>query len=576
MKFRDLAAVFERLDQVTARNEMTGILADLYAAVDGDEISQITYLLQGRLAPRFIDLEFGVGKELLLDALAQAFNRQRAEVDEVFRRTGDLGSAAECLTKHRGTDLSVSDVFTRLREVAQADGVGSQDRKVQGVVALLQELDARSNRYLPRIPIGRLRLGVGDPTVMDALSAAKVGDKSERQVVERAYNLTSDLGLVAREYVRGGRPAMTAITVRVGYPVRMAHAERLSSGAEIVEKIGRAAIEPKFDGFRVQIHRDGLCVRIYSRNLEDMTEMFPDITRAVLTQVRADQAIFEGEAMGIDPDSGEFLPFQNTVKRKRKHGVNAAVEKTPLIVQAFDILFDGEDVTTLPLSQRRRRLQALIGPGVGIVMSEVMETSQPEAIDRFFRQQVDAGLEGVVAKRLDAPYEAGKRNFSWIKLKRSYSASLNDTLDCVLVGYWRGMGKRTAWGIGSLLSAVWDPVDEKYRTIARIGTGYSDQEWIRIRELLDANALAEQPASVDSRVEPHVWTDPKYVVEVLADEITKSPTHTAGRTGNDEYGLALRFPRVLNFVRADKGPTDATTVAEAQAMYERQGRVGNG
>jgi DNA ligase-1 len=573
MKFSELAQVFERLDDVTARNEMIEILAEVYKTADPDEVAQVTYLMQGRLVPKFVDLEFGVADRLLVETLAQAFDREHKEVSEVFREIGDLGSAAERLTKHGGTDLTVGEVFERLREVARAEGAGSQERKVQGLAALLRDLDARSNRYLPRIPIGRLRLGVGDPTVMDALSVARVGDKSERKVIERAYNLTSDLGLVAREYVQGGRAAMDSIRVCVGYPVRMAQAERLSSGAEIIEKIGRAAVEPKFDGFRVQIHRNGPHVSIYSRNLEDMTGMFPDVTRAVLAQVRAECAIFEGEAMGVDPTSGEFLPFQRTVSRKRKHGIEEAAEKMPLTVRAFDVLFDGEDVTTLPLTARRKRLQTLIEPGDGIVVSEVFETDDAEAIDRFFGEKVDAGLEGIVAKRLNAPYEAGKRNFSWIKLKRSYSSSLNDTLDCVLVGYWRGQGKRAAWGIGALLSAVWDSDAEKYKTIARIGTGYSDEEWVRIREMLDANVREDRPVSVDSHVIPDVWTEPAYVVEVLADEITLSPTHTAGRTGT-ELGMALRFPRVVNFVREDKGPTDATTVAEARLMFDRQGRDG--
>ncbi len=576
MTFRELADIFERLDEITARNAMIDILAEVYGAVGPDEAAQVTYLIQGRLVPKFVDLEFGVAGRLMIEALALAFERDHAEVEAVSRETGDLGTAAERLTSHEGGDLSVGEVFERLREVAEAEGPGSQERKVQGIAAILQELDARSNRYLPRIPLGRLRLGVGDPTVMDALSVAKVGDKSERKMIERAYNLTSDLGLVAHDYVADGRAAMEAVDVRVGYPVRMAQAERLSSGAEIVDKIGRAAVEAKFDGFRVQIHRDGTTVSIYSRNLEDMTGMFPEVTEAVLAEVRAERAIFEGEAMGVDPDSGEFLPFQVTMSRKRKHGIEEAAATMPLTVQAFDVLYDGDDVTTLPFRERRERLQALIGPGDGIVVSEVIETDQPEEIDRFFGAQVDAGLEGVLAKRLDAPYEAGKRNFNWIKLKRSYSASLNDTLDCVLIGYWRGRGKRAAWGIGALLSAVWDPESETFKTIARIGTGYSDEEWVRIREMLDAHAVPEQPASVDSHVTPDVWSTPTYVVEVLADEITLSPTHTAGRS-ETEQGMALRFPRVLNFVREDKDPTDATTVAEARAMFEQQtGKAGGG
>ena len=545
-------------------------LLTLLASLTRQELArQVTYLLQGRLAPKFVDVEFGVADRLLLDALTQAFDRPRDEVESIYREAGDLGDAAERMTTGRGKRLSVGRVFERLHAVATAGGEGSQEQKVQRFAALLRDLDKLSNRYLPRIPIGRLRLGVGDPTVMDALSFAKVEDKSDRRVIERAYNLTSDLGLVAHDYISGGAAAMQRAEVRVGFPVRMAQAERLSSGQEIIDKIGRAAVEPKFDGFRVQIHRDGDDVHIYSRNLEDMTGMFPDVAAAVRRQITARQAIFEGEAMGIDPDSGEFLPFQLTMSRKRKHGIDEAVKALPLTVQAFDVLFDGEDVTQLPFSQRRGRLEKLVGAGDGIRVSELLETDDPAELDRFFSAKVEAGLEGVVAKRLDAPYEAGKRNFSWIKLKRSYSAELNDTLDCVLIGYWRGTGKRTAWGIGAVLSAVWDPDASLFKSIARIGTGYSDEEWVRIRELLDAVAVPEKPKSVASGAVPDVWAEPPYVVEVLGDELTRSPTHTAGRS-DDELGLALRFPRVIGFIREDKDPTDATTVREVRAMFSRQ------
>ncbi len=569
MTFQKLAKYLEEIEKTSARNAMIEILARLYGEVSADEARQITYLLQGRLAPKFVDLEIGVADRMLLEAIAQAFGRDRADVDALFQETGDLGSTAERLTERTTSRRSVGDVFGRLLGVARAEGEGSQDRKIQGLAALLTALDRRSNRFLPRIPIGRLRLGVGDPTVMDALSFAKVGDKSDRAVIERMYNLTSDLGLVAETYVKGGAEAAAQARVRVGFPVRMAQAERLSSGAEIVEKIGRAAIEPKFDGFRVQIHRDGDAISIYSRNLENMTGMFPDIAEAVRSQIRSERAIFEGEAMGIDTDSGEFLPFQLTMSRKRKHGIEEAAKELPLTVQAFDALYDGEDLTELPFSERRERLRRLVKPGDGIHVSELLETDDPQTVEAFFGDKVEAGLEGVVAKRLDGPYQAGKRNFNWIKYKRSYSAALNDTLDCVLIGYWRGQGKRTAWGIGALLSAVWEPGSETFKSIARIGTGYSDEEWVRIRGLLDGVAAADKPANVDSDVVPDVWAEPKYVVEVLADELTQSPMHTAGRT-DAELGLALRFPRVIGFVREDKGPTDATTVAEVSDMFRRQ------
>ena len=630
MTVRELAQFFERIDAISARNAMIEILAELYRRVTPEEAAQVTYLMQGRLVPKFVDLEFGMASRLLLRSIAQAFEVGQDEVEAVYRETGDLGLAAEALTPsesitakpppHRGwgrataarprrpdrprrfgqgriwwrtavgnpsswtlrqralardwkRDVSVGGVFARLRQVAEAEGAESQERKVAGIAALLRDLDPRSNRYLPRIPVGRLRLGIGDPTFMDALSFARVGDKSDRKTIERAYNLTCDLGLTARDYLRGGAGAMARAQVRVGNPVRMAQAARMSSGQEIVDKIGSAAVEPKLDGFRVQIHRDGDRVRIYSRNLEDMSRMFPDVSHAARTQLKQPRVIIEGEAMGVDPETGEFLPFQVTSSRRRRHGIDAAAREIPLHVHAFDLLYDGDNVIELPFTERRQRLEALVAEGDELQVSECIATDDPEEIDAFFAEQVQAGFEGVMAKRLDSVYQAGQRNFNWIKYKASYSSALTDTLDCVLIGYWRGRGKRAPWGIGALLSAVWDADEQVFKSIARIGTGYSDEEWVRIREKLDEIAVADRPANVHSDVVPDVWATPEIVVEVLADELTRSPMHVAGRT-DDELGLALRFPRVIGFTREDKSPADATTVTEVRDLYARQGASG--
>ena len=628
MTIRELAEVFERIDEVSGRNAMIEILAELYARVTPEEAAQVTYLMQGRLVPKFVDLEFGMASRLLLRAIGQAFEVEQDEVESVFREAGDLGLAAEKLTptesiteapppsrgwgratagkprrvprprrfgqgriwwhtsvgnpswwalRHRALkqdwarNVSVGGVFARLREVAEAEGAESQERKVAGIARLLRDLDPRSNRYLPRIPVGRLRLGIGDPTFMDALSFARVGDKSDRKAIERAYNLTCDLGLTARDYLRGGAEAMARAQVRVGNPVRMAQAARMSSGQEIVDKIGSAAVEPKLDGFRVQIHRDGDQVRIYSRNLEDMSQMFPDVSAAARALLKKPQVIIEGEAMGVNPETGAFLPFQVTTSRRRRHGIDQAAKEIPLHVHAFDLLYDGDNVIELPFTERRRRLEDIVEKeGEDLQVSECITTDDPEEIDAFFAEQVQAGLEGVMAKRLDSVYQAGQRNFNWIKYKASYSSALSDTLDCVLIGYWRGQGKRTPWGIGALLSAVWDADEQVFKSIARIGTGYSDAEWVRIRERLDEIAIAERPANVHSDVVPDVWASPEIVVEVLADEITRSPMHVAGRT-DDELGLALRFPRVIGFVREDKAAADATTVAEVRDLFARQG-----
>jgi DNA ligase-1 len=348
--------------------------------------------------------------------------------------------------------------------------------------------------------------------------------------------------------------------VILGKPVRPALAERASGPQSIIQRLGVAAVEPKYDGFRCQIHKDGENVRIFSRNLEDFSDKFPEIVAAVGSQIVNRQVIFEGEAIAYNPQTNDFFPFQVTVQRRRKYGIAEMQEKIPLKLVAFDLLYlDGESYMVKPYIDRRAKLQEIIGEGEVLSVTEALETSDPGALDIFFADKVQRGLEGIVAKRLDAPYQAGARNFNWIKLKRSYQGHLNDTVDCVVVGYWWGRGQRAQFGIGSLLTAVYDENTDKFYTVARLGTGLTELEWVQMRESLDAFRVPEKPARVEALVGPDIWVEPKYVIEIQADEITRSPVHTAGRQ-NGQLGFALRFPRMVNFIREDRSPEQATTL----------------
>ena len=572
MKFHDLAVYFERIEQISGRIAITELLAEIFKSVDPSEARRVAYLIQGRVAPRFVEVEFGVGDKLLVSAIASAFEVELEEARGHVRALGDHGLAAEKLCGAADAGLTVTEVFDRLDALARTIGEGSVESKVAQLASLMRDSGPLENRYLVRIPLERLRLGVGDPTIMDGMSFARVGDKSERPAIERAYNYVSDLGLVAERYIAGGADAIAEIRVVVGNPVRMAQAGRLSSGAEIIEKIGKCAVEPKFDGFRLQIHRSGGDVAIFSRNLENMTGMFPEVAEAARSRLNSQSAIIEGEAMGYDPVSLHFLPFQLTMSRRRKHGIEELAHSLPLKLLAFDVLYAGEeDLTPLPYEERRARLVELVDPSESIDVTESMVTDDPEEIDTYFANRIEDGLEGILVKRLESPYQAGKRNFNWIKLKGSYKGGLSDSLDCAIVGYWRGRGKRTAWGIGAILTAVWDAEEARLKTIARVGTGFSDEEWVQMRELLDRDARDGPTPMLDSTVEADVWVEPRHVAPVLADELTRSPSHTAGRKG-DEAGYALRFPRVLAMPRADKSPQDATTVAEVESLFAAQAR----
>ena len=573
MKFKRLVDYFARLERTTGRNEMIGILAELFHEAEVEEIDKIIYLCQGQLAPAYEKIEFGVGESLTADAIAKATGLDVKEVKRLYKAKGDFGLVAEGLLKGEGGILSVSDVHRGLYAVATASGEGAMAQKTDGLAELLRQMSGEEARYLLRIPLGRLRLGVGDATMMDGLSWALSGGKELRKPIERAYNICSDLGLVGKILWREGIEGLEKLSVQPGRPVRMALAERAKSTEEIVKRLGRCAIEPKYDGFRCQVHKDGERVRIFSRNLEDNTAMFPDIVAGTLAQVPHEQAIFEGEAVAYNPDTDEFLPFQVTVQRKRKYGVAEMAEKLPLKLLTFDLLYlDGRDYTREPYIVRREALQEAIMPGDVLEPAEVLLTDDADKIEVFFLDKVQRGLEGIMAKRLDAVYQAGSRNFNWIKLKRSYGGELTDTVDCVVVGYWRGRGMRAKFGIGSLLCAVYDDANDVFVTIAKLGTGFTEEEWVKMRQLLDEIAIAERPARLVSLLEPDVWVEPQYVIEIQADEITRSPVHTCGRVG-EEPGYALRFPRVIGFIREDKRPEDATTVKEVLEMYEAQQRA---
>lgn len=576
MRFAQLVDYFERLEATTKRLEMFDILSELFQACEREEIDKVVYFCQEQLLPPFRGIEIGMAEKLILRAIARATGASEAEVARLNKERGDPGLVVEELLQQRKTHpagMSVQEVYEALLRIAETTGEGSVERKIQMLADLFRRSSPKEARYIARFVLGRLRLGVGDPTILDALSKAVAGDRSLRPDLERAYNLCSDLGLVARTLFEQGIEGIRAFRIRVGNPIRPALAERLPSAQEIVEKLGRCAVEVKLDGFRCQIHKAGDQVEIFSRNLERTTPMFPELIEAVRQQIDAREAILEGEAVAVNEETGEIYPFQVTVQRKRKHGVEEMMREYPLVLFAFDLLYaDGQDYTPQPYATRFEVLSRLIRPDGRIRLVDRIITDDPRVIQQFFDEAIERGMEGIVAKRLDAPYQAGARGFHWIKLKRSYKGELSDTIDVVIVGYFRGRGMRAKFGIGALLGAVYDPDSDTFKTVAKIGSGLTEEEWVRIRELLDQIRTEHRPARVESVLEPDVWVEPRYVVTVLADEITRSPVHTCVKT-NEEPGYALRFPRVVGWIREDKGPEDATTVKEILSMFQMQKRV---
>ena len=565
-----MTGYLDQLEATNSRNELVRILSELYRASSVDEIEPVTYLIQGRLAPFFAPVEIGLAERLLISAIATAYRTPKDDVARMYRQVGDLGVTAQRLAPAAARESpSVAEVHKRLFEIAGTSGAGSLQRKLDLFAGLLSDLDPASAKHLVRITVGKMRLGIGDPTVLDALSFAKRGDRSLRPVLEGAYNRTSDLGLIARTLWAEGERGIEALKVTVGKPLRSQLAERLPNPEAVIKKLGLVGVQPKYDGFRVQIHKDAEQVSIFSRNLETMTAMFPELVAAA-TRLDVESVILDGEAIAYNPESEEYVPFQETTARRRKEGIEEFALRVPLRAFIFDVMYrDGSDLTPLPYERRFEIVGEVLREPDALMTAPLTKTDSVDVLTRELLDNISRGLEGVVAKRLDSPYQAGARNFNWVKLKRNTSGQLTDTIDVVLLGYYGGKGRRAEFGAGAFLAGVYDGDRDEFVTISKLGTGLSDEGWREIHKRVNSLEVSQKPARVNSILTPDVWLRPELVVEVLADEITPSPRHTAGKVG-DQPGFALRFPRIVSFRSADKKPEDATSVREIREMFDQQ------
>lgn len=605
MLFEKVAQYFEKLEKVSSRIEMTRILSEMLGESEAVEIGKLVYLCQGKIAPEYEGIEIGMGEKFVEEAIAKIAGESKEKVGKEYLKKGDLGIVAQEMCEKKAQKslfsekLSVHKVYENLSRIARASGTGSQESKILLLAELLNSASSLEAKYLVRFPLGNMRLGIGDPTIMDALAWLYVGDymkdeeitkrleekkiKDEeeykrrvkdilRERIEAKYNIHPDLGEIAQRVKAKGISGLDEIKLEYATPIRPSLAERLPTSEDIIKKIGECFVESKYDGLRLQGHKKGKNVTLFSRKLENVTPMFPEIVEAVRTEITANEAMFEGEALAFNEEAGEFYPFQVTVQRKRKHGIEKMSQDYPLKLFVFDaMLLDGENLMGKPFSERRKIVEKMTEAGKTIRPTEIITANSAEKIDAFFESAIERGLEGIIAKDPKAPYIAGARKFSWIKLKRSYRGELSDSVDVVIIGYFKGKGARTKFGLGALLTAVYDKKEDSFRSIAKIGTGFSEEQIEALEKMLSKTKTKQRPARVVSEIEPDVWVEPRHVIEVVADEITKSPLHTAGKKGS-EPGFALRFPRIVG-AREDKAPEDATTVEEIIKMHKNQKAV---
>jgi DNA ligase-1 len=582
MEFVNLARTFEELERTSSRLTLIELVTRLFRAIERpEEIQQVCYLMQGRVAPFYEALEMGMADKSVMKSIALASHSTPEQIAAQYATLGDLGLVAEQMQRDGKRDpkvLGVEEVFERLRAIAQTSGKGAVEQKSAKLADLLTLVDNVSAKYVVRILLGNLRMGIGDATVLEALARARWNVAKKRKLLEGAYQKTSDLGLIARTLWEHPQEddaelAIAALDVQVGKPVHSQLAERLPSAEAIIAKMVTVVAQYKYDGLRAQIHKDGEHVTIFSRNLENQSHMFPELIEGTRKQIQAENAILDAEALAYNATSEEFLPFQETTRRRRKHGIEAMAEQLPLKAFVFDILYkDGVSLLDTPLVERLKILEQTMRPAdETLMLTQSHQIEDPHELILLFDEAISLGLEGLVVKKPESRYEAGARNFNWVKIKRHSAGALGDTIDCVLLGYLFGRGKRAALGAGSLLVGLYDPERDLFVTVTKIGTGLSDEQWRSIRERTRGLEVDHRPARVSSLIEPSVWVEPQLVLEVLADEITRSPIHTAGKAGV-EPGYALRFPRLISFREADKQPEDATTVQELIELYESQGK----
>ncbi len=567
MEFRRLAEYLQNLENTSSRLEITRILAELFKRTDKNEIDKVVYLVLGSLAPNYQGIVLNLAERMMLVVIAQAFDTDLIRVKELYKQKGDLGNVAQSLApRHRG-HLSVTQVHAELLGIAATSGAGSQEKKVSRMAKLLSALDSASVRFVARIPVGRLRLGFSDKTIIDALSLMEKGDKSAKKGIEAAYNTLPDIGIIAKLVKEKGVGGLARnIKPALGVPIAPMLAQRLGSTTEMIKKMGQVAVEPKFDGLRIFIHfrRKDNFLRIFTRNLNAIpNDTFPELAQ-VGKYLKAKEVILDTEAVGIDPRREMFLDFQKTIQRRRKHDIQRSSTDIPLQFQVFDILLvDGRSLLSTPYRQRRQEVERAVVNGSLMRVDESTLTRDPEVIKALHQKYLKMGLEGIIAKKADSLYVSGRTGWNWVKMKEKegQAGKLADTVDCVIMGFSVGKGKRVAFGTGQFLAGIKD--GEKIKSITKVGTGLTDVQFRELNTNLKKIVVRAKPQEyeVHKDLTPDYWVAPEVVVELAADEITVSPKHTAG--------FALRFPRLVRF-RDDKSAGQATTLAELQYLYRMQ------
>ena len=582
LDFSVIVKILEQMEQTTSRLELTNYLVTLFKNTLSELVDKIIYLIQGKIRPDYEGIEMGIAEKMIIRIISQISDISSNDVNHKYREIGDLGSVAEIILKNKiqttlfYEKVTIERIYSIFDKISKTTGKGSQETKIKLFASLVNDSSPEECKYIIRFALGTLRLGIADSTIMDALALAYTSDKKNRKILESAYNVSSDLGRVSKILAKQGLKAVSAIKIELFIPIRPMLAERVQTSKEALEKVsGKAAVEFKLDGERVQIHRRDKKVQIFSRSLENITHYYPDVAEASRT-ITFRNFIIEAEVVAINKYTEEFLPFQELMHRRRKYDIDKNVENYPVSVNVFDILFaSGRDKTNLPYTERRALLKDVITNSVDRRLTPIQQriVSNVDQFEKFMAKSIEHGCEGLVVKQTNSPYRAGARGFAWIKIKREYKSELVDSLDLVIIGGSYGRGRRVG-RYGALLLAVYDKNESVFKSVCKVGSGFTDKVLEELFAELGKYMIPKKHPRVYSKLEMDTWFIPTMVIEIIASEITLSPEYDAGMDSiRKGFGLSLRFPKFTKKIRRDKNPQDITDESELVEMYKKQRNI---
>ena len=583
MKFSIVSNALQKMEATSKRLELTDILVKLIQEIPDDVISKTIYLIQGKLRPNFEGVELGIAEKLVMKAMSKSSGIPLKNIEQDYNKGGDLGQTAENILQQKiqttftSETITLEKVYDTLFKIAKLEGKGSQEMKMRYVSSMLNDATPQESKFILKILLGTLRLGIAENTVMDALAIAFTGKKENREIIENAYNVSSDLGKVAEVISTGGVSEIEKFQIKLFSPIRPMLADRIKSGEETVEKFQeKFAAEYKLDGERAQIHKQKDKIEIFSRSLEIITSYYPDIVERISKLIISDDVILEAEVVAMNSNSGDFLPFQELMHRRRKYEIEEAVTKYPITVNFFDVLFsDGKNCMDMRYEERRELLEKIIKQDdfARLIPMSVIESE--EQVLEVLENSINSGCEGLMLKHLDSTYRAGIRGSNWLKLKREYQNELGDSLDLVVVGAFFGKGRRTG-KYGTLLLSTYNDEEDIFPSICKVGTGFTDESLDQLYQILSPKVTLKKNPRIVSEMEADVWFEPELVIEIVASEITQSPIHkTALDKIKEGTGLALRFPKFTGKIRTEKNSEDASTDEEVIALYKVQKKTEN-